>query len=124
MLLLNNEGDLIQQTIEGDNSAFNILYKTYHARVYAIVAQYVADQDTVDDLVQITFFRAFRALKSFKGKAAFSTWLTRIALNVCRSHFHAQRARRNWINEAEDPECVPGILWNTLPDSNPEKILQ
>ena len=88
--------DLIRCALKGDQRAFEALYRAHRPRVYAVVVRRTADRDETEDMIQVTFIRAFQALKGFRGDAAFSTWLTQIALNVCASHLRAQQVRQGW----------------------------
>ena len=124
MAYIINDAELIAQALAGNNRAFETLYKTHFTQIYGVLAQRTADRDTVDDLVQNTFMRAFRSLHTFKGNAAFSTWLTQIALNVYRSHLRSKQARQNWIYETEDPEQVTGVVREAIRHENPEKTVQ
>ncbi len=111
---------LIHRVLGGDTTAFDTLYEMYHAQVYAMVAGRVADRDAVDDLVQVTFMRAFRSLGRFRGQAAFSTWLVQIALNACISCHRTQRVRQNWVQQVEDVEALPvgnrEVPWHENPE--------
>jgi RNA polymerase sigma-70 factor, ECF subfamily len=98
------ESDLIRDAADGNREAFDTLYRKHHPQVYGVISRRMDDRDLVDDLVQITFLKAFRSLHAFRGEAAFSTWLTQIALNVHRSHLRSQRVRRRWVLESENPE--------------------
>jgi RNA polymerase sigma-70 factor (ECF subfamily) len=53
-----------------------------------------AGWDDVEDLVQETFFRAFRRLDSWRGEASFRSWLLTIASNLLRDHFRRRRGRQ------------------------------
>jgi RNA polymerase sigma-70 factor (ECF subfamily) len=86
-----DETDLITRAVTGDQKAFHILYRTHRTRVTAAVAQRAIDPDDIDDLVQVTFIRAFLSLRRFRGDSSLGTWLTRIAINVCSSHFQSRR---------------------------------
>jgi len=119
-----NEAELIGRTLEGDRTAFDTLYRAYCGRIRRQIAGRISDSDTVDDLLQTTFLRAFRSLGSFRGDAAFGSWLTQIALNVCRSHVRSVQARRRWISVAEDPESLPDIALGSVPSANPEEVVQ
>lgn len=119
-----NDAERIQKALNGNRRAFEQLYHQHHQQIYGILAQRIADRDTVEDLVQNTFFRAYRSLHTFQGNAAFSTWLTQIALNVYRSHLRSRHARQNWISEVEDPEAVHGVLRDLSVSDSPERILQ
>ena len=115
---------LIRRTLDGDRTAFEALYRAHHPQDYAMIARRVADRDLIEDLIQTTFLRAYRSLKTYRGDAAFSTWLTQIALNVYKSHLRAQRVRQTWVHETEDPERVAGIDREPAPYENPEHVMQ
>jgi RNA polymerase sigma-70 factor (ECF subfamily) len=85
---------LIREVLGGDNSAFDVLYRHYHPQVYAMVARRTGDREMIDDIVQITFMRAYCALSRFRGQSNFATWLIQIALNACTSHHRTQRVRQ------------------------------
>ena len=115
---------LIRRALAGNQKAFQTLYEAHRPQIYGILAQRTADRDTVEDLVQATFIRAFGALHTFRGRAAFSTWLTRIALNVYRSHLRVQKTRQSWILETEDPESAARILREPASCGDPDWAMQ
>ena len=86
------EQDTIDRARTGDQAAFDKLFHTHRDRITTTVTQRTKDPDNVDDLVQISFLRADRSLRIFRGDAAFSTWLTRITLNAYITHHHGKRA--------------------------------
>lgn len=70
----------------GDLSALDRLVQRHIDSVRATVYTMVRNHADKDDVVQEVFIRAFRALDKFDGRANFSTWLHRIALNTARTH--------------------------------------
>ena len=116
--------NLIRASLSGDRRAFETLYHKYQNQIYGTLAQRISDRDTVDDLMQDTFFRAYRSLHTFKGQAAFSTWLTQIALNVYRSHLRSQQVRQNWVSQTEDPEVVRNVIRDIIPGTLPDQIVE
>lgn len=116
--------NLIRASLSGDRRAFETLYHKYQSQIYGTLAQRLSDRDTIDDLMQDTFFRAYRSLHTFKGQAAFSTWLTQIALNVYRSHLRSQQVRQNWVHQTEDPEIVHNVIRDLIPDALPDQIVE
>lgn len=88
-MALYSETHLVTQAQAGDLDAFDELYKTHQPRIYHTILSR-AHPDDVDDLVQVTFLRAFESLSLFRGESAFSTWLTRIALNVCYTQWRTR----------------------------------
>ncbi len=75
------EQELLQQARQGDEGAMHTLYRRYAPRVYAVVRRIAGDDGLADDWSQEAWIRAFRALPGFRGDAAFSTWLHRVAVN-------------------------------------------
>src|SRR4051794_37877268 len=65
----------------GDATAFERLYRTHIARVHSLVRR-MLDADEADDVTQDVFIRAWQKLSTFRGEAAFGTWLHRLAVNV------------------------------------------
>jgi len=80
----------------GDGRAFERLYRTHVARVHTL-ARRMINADVADDVTQDVFIRAWSKLSTFRGEAAFGTWLHRLAVNVIlgrRTVLGAERARR------------------------------
>ncbi len=65
----------------GDARAFERLYRAHVVRVHSLVRRMAPDQDS-EELVQDVFVRAWQKLGTFRGEAAFGTWLHRLAVNV------------------------------------------
>jgi len=75
--------DAVDATLaaSGDAHAFERLYRGHLARVFSLARRMLGDDD-VDDVVQDIFVRAWQKLGTFRGEAAFGTWLHRLAVNV------------------------------------------
>lgn len=88
-----NDQLLVERVQKGDKNAFNLLVLKYQHRVAANVAKYLRDQADIEDVVQETFIKAYRALPNFRGESAFYTWIYRIAANTAKNHL-VSRSRR------------------------------
>ena len=73
---------LVARVLEGDLEAFGVILARHQGRVYSIASQFAANSDDASDLAQEIFLKAYRSLSRFRGDAAFSTWLYRIAVNA------------------------------------------
>ena len=106
---IENDVQLIHMIKAGDKSAFGKLYHLHQNRVRAIVGRYVQDRDETEDLMQVVFMKVFQSLRHFRGESAFTTYLTRIAINVGRSHLRSRLSRKNGMETAarQMPEPVP-----------------
>ncbi len=105
-----SDNELIIQAKSGNDAAFEELIYRYDRSVLAIALKYVHDTDEAKDIYQEVFIRVYRGLKNFEMKSEFSTWLFRIATNVClsyksRSKKHLQQSIDEQI-AAEDDEVL------------------
>jgi len=98
---------LLERARAGDLDAFNDLVECYQDRLFALVVRMVPDRDQASDVVQETFFSAYRNLSSFRGGSV-KSWLSRICVNAAMD---AQRARKrrpfNPYPELEDETWQP-----------------
>jgi RNA polymerase sigma-70 factor, ECF subfamily len=83
--------ELVARSIGGDTDCFNQLIKRWERPIYALAYRTLGREEDARDICQETFLRAFRALDGFKGQAKFSSWLYRIALNLCRDWLRRER---------------------------------
>jgi len=103
-----------------DLRAYDELVRRYQERIYATVYHMTSNHEDANDLVQDTFIKAYRALKSFKGNSSFYTWVYRIAVNKT-INFLKQRKNRVQMslndvdfNPEHDPELV-ALISNKTP---------
>ncbi len=80
------ESELIKRCLDGDPEAFSPLVTRYSPSLHSFVVRYVGSKDDACDIVQEAFLRSYRALSDYDPSFRFSTWLYRIALNLCRDH--------------------------------------
>ena len=102
-----SDDELLIQAKSGNDAAFEELIYRYDRSVLAIALKYVHDTDEAKDIYQEVFIRVYRGLKNFEMKSEFSTWLFRIATNVClsyksRSKKHLQQSIDEQIAAEED----------------------
>ena len=86
----------------GDQQAFERLYRQHVARIHSLVRRMVGGQEAdADELVQDVFVRAWQRLSTFRGEAAFGTWLHRLAVNlVLNALKSAARGRKLFDDDA------------------------
>jgi RNA polymerase sigma-70 factor (ECF subfamily) len=83
--------ELVTRSMGGDTDSFNQLVLRWERPIYALAYRVIGREEEARDVCQDTFLRAYRALPGFKGQAKFSSWLYRIALNLCRDWIRRQR---------------------------------
>jgi RNA polymerase sigma-70 factor (ECF subfamily) len=78
-----DERALVQACLAGQTTAFDLIVERHRRPVYQLCYRFVGNHEDASDLSQDVFLRAFRGLRSFRGQSSLSTWLYRIAVNVC-----------------------------------------
>ena len=101
---------LVAQTVAGCREAFDVIVERHRRTVYSVCYRFTGNHEDASDLAQDVFVRAWRGLGRFKGQSAFTTWLYRIAVNVCLNRVSAKtvtleplQSDRFVDTHAEDP---------------------
>jgi RNA polymerase sigma-70 factor (ECF subfamily) len=96
--------ELVARSVQGDSESFNQLVLRWERSIYALAYRTLGRDEDARDVCQETFLRAYRGLHAFKGQAKFSSWIYRIALNLCRDAIRRERrAPLVAVSEGIDP---------------------
>ena len=90
-----------------DRTTFDSLYRTHAKRIYSLAYRFAGNAAEAEELLQDIFLLAYRKLASFRGEAALSTWLHRLAVNRCLDHVRSRAARQDAVTERLDAEPPP-----------------
>ena len=99
-----SDAELVTQCQNGDVGAFEALYRRHAPRLYSLASRMAGSVDEGEDLLQEIFLQAYRKLGSFKGDAAFGTWLHRLAINHCLDFVRSRQAKNTKVTETLDAE--------------------
>src|SRR5688572_23181561 len=102
---MTSDEDLVARAIDGGTESVNQLVKRWERPIYALAYRTLGRDEDARDVTQETFLREFRSIGGFRGQAKFSSWLYRIALNLCRDWL--RRERRTPVVQA--PEGIDVI---------------
>ncbi len=102
------EKDLIASSLQGDGQAFADLVRRHEKRVFRLVGRFFRKRADVEDVAQETFLTAWRKLATYKARAPFEHWLTRVCLNCCYAQLRKVRRPTEPLHESmsvreEDP---------------------
>jgi RNA polymerase sigma-70 factor (ECF subfamily) len=78
-----SDAALVERVLNEDLAAFEQLVSRYQNKITGYAARMLNDPTEAEDVAQETFIKAYRSLASFRGESSFSTWLYRIATNLC-----------------------------------------
>ncbi|MEI7657009.1 MAG: sigma-70 family RNA polymerase sigma factor [Phycisphaerae bacterium] len=111
---------LIEAARRGDRDAWAALYQRHLPRIMGTCMQMTRDREMAADLAQDTFVKIIRGIDKFDGRARFTTWITTIAMNVCRSKFRSEKLRRHASLDApsrtRDDKTLPEPAQLSEPD--------
>jgi RNA polymerase sigma-70 factor, ECF subfamily len=112
-----SDWDLVLAAKNGEDRAFEILVERYKARILSLAFRITRNREDAQDVVQQSFQKAFVHLQKFEGKSAFSTWLTRIAINEALMCLRKNRVSRTVSIEEVNPER-DSVLSGEISDPN------
>lgn len=98
------EARLVHLARQGDHDAFGQLVLRYERRVMKVIQRFVLDRETVSDLTQEAFLRAFERLQQFDPSRRFGPWLFRLAVNLTWDHLRKLQRRGRWSLFTSRPE--------------------
>ena len=104
MVTLDEEPALIEASRRGDPEAFMMLITRYQKMLHALTFRMSGSEADAADLAQEAFVQAWRHLDGFRGEAKFSSWIYRIAVNLCLTwksqQVREEQAKLKWGEEA------------------------
>ena len=106
---LDEEQAWIRDSQHGDHAAFEALIERYQRMIHSLTFRMTGSLEEAEDLAQETFIHAFRHLSAYRGEAKFSSWLYRIAVNLCL----------NWKKRSTRQEKLLGA-WSQEQSNEPQ----
>ncbi len=116
------EGFSLKALQAGDPEEFSRVVDAYSSKIYRLAIKMLNQQEDAEDVLQETFLKAYRGLKSFDGRSKLSTWLFRIATNealmvIRRKHPEVVSIDEPVETEEGEQEPVQIIDWCCLPEN-------
>lgn len=103
---------LVALAARGDVSAFERLYARSSGRVYAVCLRMTGDGQRARELTHDSFVRAWERLSTFRGEAAFDTWMHRLAVNVVLTATRTERRRAAHLVERDDESVGSDVAFS------------
>jgi len=94
------EFEIIKRCQQGNRVAFNELVHRHERKVFNLCFRILGNREEAEDVAQDVFVTVFRAIKSFRGDSAFSTWVYRVAVNNCKNRLKYLRRRGYFRTES------------------------
>ena len=108
--------ELVRKAQADDDRAFGELVSRYETKVFSLALKMVRNPEDAEDVLQDTFLRAYRGIKSFKGNSTFSTWIYRITANSALMRLRKKQLPTVSIEDADERETPVNIAdWSPGP---------
>src|ERR1019366_5855349 len=107
------DATLVRAARAGDTGAFEELVARHRDKIYARAYSMVRNEDEALDLSQEAWVKGWRRLKQFQGESSFSTWMTRIVINLCLDELRKQKRQR--IDSIEEMYEESGGIERQMP---------
>jgi RNA polymerase sigma-70 factor, ECF subfamily len=101
------ESQILARAQAGEEEAFEHLFETHKRKVYSLCLRMTGDPAEAEDLSQEAFLNLFRKISTFRGEAAFSTWLHRLVVNVVLMHLRKKGPQKISMDETESWQEEP-----------------
>ena len=126
---MKNEKELIRKILKGEKELFSLFIREYENQIYSLCISIVKNREEAIDLVQDTFYLAFKNLSSFKGNSKFSTWLYRIAYNLSISRVRRKNNLLSLDSVFEDGKEVDiedetSDIWLSIDEEEIKRIIE
>jgi len=109
---------LVRRVCAGETACFELLMRRHNERIYRTVRAVLGDDADAEDVMQQAYVSAYQHLDAFEGRARFSTWLTRIAINEAYARLRKRR-RTPLIDDATPPWDEGGAIADEPQASGP-----
>jgi RNA polymerase sigma-70 factor (ECF subfamily) len=88
------EAAFVRRLVAREEAAFSELVRLFERRVYALVYRMLGTRHEAEEITQEVFVQVFKSIDQFRGDAKLSTWIYRVAVNLCKNKikYHARRA--------------------------------
>jgi len=113
-----NDTDLVRLCQNGDMTAFEQLFRRHQDRIYNIAYRMMNNREDALDMTQEIFIRAYQKIKDFNFRSAFSTWLYRLALNLCTDELRKQKSKKKIEISADDLGLTTDVMSVIQVDEN------
>jgi RNA polymerase sigma factor (sigma-70 family) len=99
--------DHIEGCRRGDRRAQQWVFERYYRTMFGVCARYIADADSVQDVVQEGFLKAFTNIEGYTSKGSFEGWLRRVMVNTAIDHVRRRKSWNATLSNDRDIEDIP-----------------
>jgi RNA polymerase sigma-70 factor, ECF subfamily len=121
-----SDEELMGRIARRDEHAFEILVRRHRTRILNLIYRTIGERRQAEDLTQELFLRVWRAAKDYRPKARFTTWVYRIAVNLCRDVLKSAHHRQSFVypyGGDDKPDENEEVIYGPDGVKSPEEML-
>lgn len=121
-----SDARLVQRVAAGERAALESLMRRYNQRLYRVARSILRNEADAEEAVQDAFFKAYRAISTFRGDASLSTWLVRIVVNEANRRLRKINRLSTWLefnSDARDEEMTADTTTGDYKSNQPEPTM-
>jgi RNA polymerase sigma factor (sigma-70 family) len=118
------EQQIIEMVQQGNANAYSYLVNKYQDIVFSIALKVLKNREDAEEMAQETFIKAYRSIKSFQGKAKFSTWLYSITYNTCITYTRKKKPSTTQIDNIPIGNEETEESFGDFPEENRARYLE
>lgn len=118
------EAELIAQLQQGSEAAFRTLVERYQSRIYRTVLALLRSPEEAEDVAQEVFVEVYQTIGRFRGEAALTTWLYRLATSLALKHQRKARARKRFAYVTSLLGFDNRVLYEPADNEHPQAKLE
>lgn len=99
-----SDAELMVRLAGGDERAFETLVNRHLRRILNLIHHFIGDRNQAEDVAQEVFIRVWRAAKTYKPHAKFTTWIYRVAANLCLDDLKSAYNKQKFVHRADQDE--------------------
>ena len=119
-----DDADIVKRCLDGDQRAYKELLRRYRRSVYSLTYRMVGNREEARDLAQEVFIRAFRSLHRYDPTRPFSSWIFKIASNLCIDYYRKKRLSTVSIHDTYDGDDERPRVELVDPEPLPDEVFQ
>ncbi len=100
------DAEVVERVLDGDVAAFEILMRRHNQRVFRAARAVLHDDAAAEDAAQKAWISVYRSMATFQGRARFSTWLLRIAVNQASQDLRRKRSHLELVRATSEAETL------------------
>ena len=116
-----SETEIVKKILAGEKELYEILLRRNNQKLYRVIRSYLSDRDSINDVMQDTYLKAYEKLHQFKQESQFATWLIRIGINEALSRIKSNNKYVGLYEESNNLDDPKILKLPTVSTSNPEK---